>query len=201
MVGNQIRIALSGKARVGKDTVAKLIIQHLKLDRYEYKIRAFADPMKEIIKIMFPNANDECLYGASELRGEIISDQFLNRDFHRKSLTYRNALTDIGRYAREYNENIWVSNLDYNLNNPFNKRKTAYIVSDCRFVNEFNYLRDNGFYLIRVLRKDIDRGFDVSEVEQEQISDESLDKVIYNDYSIEVLSEEVKQLVDKLRIK
>lgn len=199
MTGNQIRIALSGKAKVGKDTVARLILRHLQLNRDECRIRAFADPMKEIIKIMFPNADDECLYGASELRGNVISDIFLNKDFHRKPLTYRNALTDIGKHAREYNENIWITNLDNDLERSYYKK--IYIVSDCRFINEFNYLRNNGFYLIRVLRKGIDSGIDVSEVEQEQIPNESFDKVIHNDYSIDILSEEVRQLVEQLCIK
>lgn len=210
MIGNrQLRIGLSGKAKTGKNTVADLIVTHLDLNRDEYRIRAFADPMKEIMKIMFPGADNECLYGASELREKVISNKFLNRDFHRKPLTYRSGLTDIGKYAREYNENIWIYNLDYDLNNwvpnidrtSSSRYKSAYIVSDCRFINEFNYLREQGFYLIRILRKGTNSGIDVSEVEQEQIPNESFDKVIHNDYSIDVLSEEVRQIINELCIK
>jgi dephospho-CoA kinase len=197
MTGNQIRVAISGKARSGKNLIAELLIEHLKLSQNEYRIRAFADPMKEIVKIMFPCADDECLYGASQLRSEIID--MIYHDEDARYLTYRKVLTDLGKQARKYNKNIWIHNFDYDLKK--NAHARAYVCSDARFLNEIEYLKDRGFYLIRVLRNGTDIGKDVSETEQDTIPDSVFNKVIHNDYSIDQLSEEVKQIVDELRIK
>jgi len=197
MIGNQIRVAISGKARSGKNLIAELLIKHLNLNINEYRIRAFADPMKEIVKIMFQNADNECLYGASQLRSNII-DTIYN-DENNEYLTYRKALTDLGKQARKYNKDIWIYNFDYDLRK--NTHMHAYVCSDARFLNEIEYLKDRQFYLIRVLRNGTDIGKDVSETEQDAIPDSVFDKVIHNDYSIEQFSEEVKQIVEELRIK
>lgn len=197
MSGNQLRIAISGKARTGKNTVADLIIKHLNLKESEYRIRAFADPMKQIIEVMFPNASKECLYGASELRSNVIEDFYRSDDG--KLLTYRTALTDIGKKARQYNQNIWVYNFHKDL--LAHTHVHAYVASDLRFINEFNYLKEQDFYLIRVLRDGTSVGTDVSETEQEQISDDKFDRVIHNDFSIETLSWEVLQTIYDARIK
>jgi hypothetical protein len=195
MTGNQIRIAISGRARTGKNTVAGLLIKYLNLQAGEYRVRAFADPMKEMIRIMFPKADKESLYGASQLRSNIID--YIYNDESNMPLTYRKVLTDIGKQARNYNNNIWIYNFDADFN--MNTHTRAYICPDARFINEIEYLKKQYFYLIRVLRKGIEVGGDISEQEQGQIPDESFDKVIHNDFSIDVLSEEVKQIVEELQ--
>jgi hypothetical protein len=95
MLGDsQIRIALSGKQRVGKNTVASLIIKYLELKEQEYKLGAFADRIKETVSVMLPWARYDYLYGASELREKPIDNNLRNEDG--TLLSHRQAITDIG---------------------------------------------------------------------------------------------------------
>src|ERR1700722_19840139 len=147
MSGKQLKIAISGKAGAGKNVFASFLVQGLGLDDNNSKIVALADPMKSIIKMMFPEAKSECLFGPSELRSEIIPGSYKNKEGNQ--LTYRQALIDLGAFGRKYNDNMWLNCLaeDANTNN-----KDAYIISDVRFGIEFNFLKKSGFYMIRVIR-------------------------------------------------
>src|SRR5208283_2965011 len=113
------KIAISGKANTGKNTLANLlqdetckrddkvyIAKHgiVGLKNFYAKTMAFADPIKEIVMVMFPNANKECLYGPSKGRAELIPGAFKNGE----PVTYRQALFDIGtELGRGYNDKIW----------------------------------------------------------------------------------------------
>src|SRR5271166_6519522 len=122
------KIAICGRANTGKNTLAKLLEQELydKINKdwqaklgspstqswttFHGKSLAFADPIKEIVSIMFPYANKECLYGPSQLRAESIPGAFKNG----KPLTYRQALLDLGtEVGRSYNDKIWLENFDH----------------------------------------------------------------------------------------
>jgi hypothetical protein len=186
------KIAISGKARAGKNTVAEMLTQSLE---YPFsKIVALADPMKHIVKTMFPEAKNECLYGPSELRSEIIDPKYLNIDG--LPLTYRQALIDLGAHGRRYNSNIWLNVLvqDANRSQDIN----TYIVSDVRFINEFKYLKESGFSMIRILRRDSTHINDISEIEQESIKDSEFDYVIYNDGTFDELRQQVRNIAHKL---
>lgn len=188
------KIAISGKANSGKNTVASMLVEFLKYKNSKEKIVALADPMKHIVKIMHPEALDECLWGPSELRSNIISEKYLNE--FGKPLTYREALINLGAYGRKYHRDIWLNALvkDATKSEDVN----AYIVSDVRFVNEFKYLKEAGFTMIRVLRDDCAVIDDISEKEQEAIKDKEFDHVINNNKTIEYLRDEVKLLSLKL---
>ena len=198
---NQIKIAISGKRRTGKDTVALLIAKHLGLSSEEYKISGFADKIKETFKTMMPWIDDEHLYGKSELRENLVSKNNRFEDGDGKNLTVRRGLTDIGKLGRLYNPNLWV----IHLNNDFiaSQDKRLYIITDIRMINEFDYAKKLGFYTIRIKRtvKDNNVSSDISEIEQEEIPDSAFDTIIQNDYSFETLSDSVGQMVSKVRLK
>jgi hypothetical protein len=193
MNGKQLKIAISGKAGAGKNVLANFLVKHMGLDENSAKIVALADPMKRIIKMMFPEAKEECLFGPSELRSEIIPGDYKNKDGG--SLTYRNALIDLGAFGRKYNDNMWLNCLaeDAKTNN-----KTAYIISDVRFKIEFDFLKKSDFYMIRVIREDSVKINDVSETEQDVIFNSDFDRVIYNNGALEDLSKEAASCVKML---
>jgi hypothetical protein len=195
MVGEQYKIAISGKARAGKNTVASFLVKHLGLNDNNSKIVALADPMKHIAKIMFPDASTECLFGPSELRAKIIPGEFLDSDD--KALTYRRFLLDLGAFGRKYNNDIWLNCLvkDAELSTD----KIGYICSDVRFVNEYNYLKSHGFFMIRITREASTKINDVSELEQDQIPNDGFDYVIENNGSMLALEEEVKKIARGLK--
>src|ERR1700722_4549170 len=106
------KIALFGKANSGKDTTANLIGTTLdikingKTAIYgNYELIAFATPIKRMLELMFPWASRKCLYGPSHLRNEILP---YSLDRNGCPLTYRQALIDLGKLGRSYDEDHWV---------------------------------------------------------------------------------------------
>lgn len=190
IVGKRYKIAISGKARAGKNTVASMLVKHLGLNDTNSKIVALADPMKFIAKTMFPDASEECLYGPSELRALPIPGEFI--DMAGDPLTYRRFLLDLGAFGRKYNNDIWLNCLVKDA--EVSTDKIGYICSDVRFINEYNYLKSHDFFMVRVLRDASTKINDVSELEQDKIPNNGFDYVIENNGSMLALEEEVKKI-------
>jgi hypothetical protein len=189
-MAKQYRIAISGKARSGKDLIASMFYKVLTLNEYSAKITAIANPMKQIVEIMFQGLDKYNLYGPSENRSKTICDLYYD-------LTYRQALLDIGKFGRAYNKDIWLHYLENDLNQS--KDKIVYIVSDCRFINEFEFLRKHNFYMIRIIRDNSEKIDDISETEQNEIPNSLFDVVIYNNSSLDDLYTEVVSISNKLK--
>lgn len=189
------KIAICGKANTGKNTLAGLLIDEIKaIGSNSYKCMAFADPIKEIVMTMFPRANRNCLYGPSQLRSESIPGAFKDG----KPLTYRQALIDVGtEVGRKYSDRIWLENFDHRYESVVSD---LVIVTDVRFRNEFDHLKEKGFFQIRLYR---DTGAPeiqhISETGQASIRDDEFDYVLFNNKSLEDLKEEVKcQIIPKM---
>lgn len=182
----KFKIAINGKANSGKNTIANIF--GTELSNGKFIVEAFANPIKEIILIMFPQASRECLFGPSNLRKEIIPNAV---DSYGNPLTYRQCLIDIGKAGRAYNENIWVDKLS----NSFNKFKDSgwpiFIVSDLRFREEFYSLKKEGFILIRIKRNEELIINDISEKDLDSIPDDKFDFIIENNSTIDVLKDKV----------
>lgn len=188
------KIAISGKANAGKDTVANLLVNAYSefLPFTGAQKHSLADPIKEIVKIMFPKTKHRTLYGPSKNRMEIVPGAFKNG----QQVTYRNILQEIGtEVGRSYNEDIWLDVLDYRAEKAKSRQLSLFIVPDCRFVNEFKYLKNKGYIMIRVKRNSQLNMSHASEVEQDQILDSEFDFVIDNNGSKEDLFEKIKQIV------
>ncbi|HEY5267962.1 MAG TPA: hypothetical protein VII94_02415 [Candidatus Saccharimonadales bacterium] len=193
------KIAISGKANTGKNTLATLINEECKIispiDYWKYKSMAFADPIKEIVMIMFPDANKDFLYGPSKGRAEFIPGAFKNGE----PLTYRQALFDVGtELGRSYNDKIWLENFDdrYSaiLSGYYGPYPSVLVVTDVRFRNEFEHLKAKGFYQIRLYRETgLPTINHVSETNQTSIKDEEFDYVIHNNKSLDELELEVRE--------
>lgn len=188
-----IKIAVSGKARSGKNTVSKLIIKEFNLSKKDVAQIAFADPIKQIIKTMFPQTPNKQLFGPSGLR----SSQIQNILKDNKPLTIRQVLLDVGDLSRSYDENVWINKFDHSFNNL--KNKQLIIVPDLRFRNEFDYLKSKGFYTIRIIRDDTSSINHLSETGQSLIRDDEFNSVIYNTKQLKHLKSEVSSLIPLIR--
>lgn len=172
-----MKIAISGKAKSGKDTLANLLIaENPLLSAY-----GFADRIKSTVKIMFPQMNDENLWGESSLREEIVPGT---------NLTYRQTLLDLGKLGRSYHSDFWINSTFAGLKDPNNV-----IIKDLRFENEYKSLKDNGFFLVRIKRKDHSIINDVSDTEQDNITDDMFDFIIENDKDLIHLEQEAKKIL------
>lgn len=191
----QIKIAISGKANAGKNSVAEILVDQLKFPNSKSKITAIADPMKHIVIDIFPEAKSEWLYGESKLRSEIIHEKY--RDANNNPLTYRQALLDLGRLGRSYNKDIWLNLLVEEADN--NDSISTYVVADVRFRSEFDYLKSNNFYMVRVIRKQNAQINDISELEQDTIRNDEFDWIIENNGTLDKLKFDVECFTDEIK--
>lgn len=194
------KIAISGKARSGKDTIARLIEEISGKNVFRF---AAADCLKDVAKTMFPWLRQECLWGDSQYRDQILEE--LKEKTGGKFESTRDLVKDLARYFKEINPNIIVENLDWKLKgfkqNPYNWYHIM-ILTDIRFRDEFEWAKHNEFTTIRVIRPNLSLENkitqDSSEVCQEEISNDAFDWVIENDGDLEDLKKKIQPIVDKM---
>jgi hypothetical protein len=189
------KIALVGKANSGKNTVANILGSNLsQYDRRNLSI-AFADPIKDIILMMFPEAEKEYLFGPSHLRSNIIPNAYKNN----KPLTYRQCLIDIGELARSYNPNIWINKLGEKISKFENfiecEGPETVIVSDVRRINEAAFLKEKEFFFIKIKRELSLKLNHSTETDQDEIKENYFDYIIDNNGSIENLKENIINII------
>lgn len=188
------KFAICGRAGSGKNTIGDMIIKEFS-DKYAYKHRqiAFADPVKDIARIMFPHAPERYWTGASEYRNSFIDHAFK----HNQPLTARQLLIDIGsNLGRGYDSNIWINVLDYRLS-TYSKDEVL-VLTDCRFINEHNFLKSKGFTLIKVQRPSCSKIEHVSETELERIPNYQFDYIIDNNGSLSDLHKNVINMLNSV---
>jgi len=200
------KIAISGKAGSGKDTISKLLVKQLRkangTNDYIYsenymKVQyvAFADPIKEIARTMFPLLPEIAFTGPSKNRSMPIPGAQKNG----QALTVRQLLIDIGTNGRNYDSNIWLNDFKYSFNKSLLSQNNIFVVTDVRFRNEFDLLKKLGFYKIRVFRESSDKIDDPSETNQDGINDGEFDYVLNNSGTLSELNQEVAKIVVLLK--
>jgi len=203
------KIAITGKANSGKNTLAKLLVKELhethplpstpgltppypisSLNGHQFI--AFADPLKKMLRTAFPKLPRKYLYGSSKYRSKPIPGAFKDG----VPLTVRQALMDLGNdFGRKYQYDIWIRNFDYTYNKAALKDKDIIVVTDVRFRNEFDHLESLGFYQIRLLRNSQLAITDASETNQDGIADSEFDYVLHNNGTLPELKAEVSKIV------
>lgn len=168
-------IGLSGYAKAGKDEVAKSILEINKL----WEIKKFSSKLKTIASI---------LTGYPEDRFE---DQgFKNRNMIGWGMTAREFLQKLGTESVRdvLHHDAWVNALfsDYG-------QYDKWVITDCRFPNEAQAIKDRGGIVVRVNRTGV---HPVNDHESEiSLDDYDFDWIIENNGTIEDLKESVKLLM------
>lgn len=130
-------IGLSGYARSGKDEIANILMQ-----KYRFKRVAFADPIKEFVFRVNPILNDG-------RRLQSVVDSF-GWEVTKSRSEARRMLQEVGVVARDmFGPNFWV---DIALHR-FNHHHDDVVISDVRFKNEFNTIKQLGGKVYRVSRE------------------------------------------------
>jgi hypothetical protein len=198
------KIAISGRANSGKDTTSRYFEDCFNSgwkDKYFTSRNtvtiAFADPIKEMILQMYPGLKREYLFGDSEYRKKIIPGSYYNGE----SLTIRALLQELGEGCKKYNPKIWIDAFDEKCKiiQTQSKGIELIIASDLRFIDEFNYLKENGFYMIRILRGEDEGMNHVSETQQKQIKNSDFDKIIDNNGSLADLKAQIDEIAKFLK--
>lgn len=135
----EIKIALTGKMRVGKDTVYKLLAQELTTYAEQNNLKpevhqiAFGDALKEYSEALFP-------------------DRFEDGKKPRELFQW------FGQTMRQADPDIWVKKAGQKVSQlrPFGDGGSLYapIITDLRQPNEYKYCKENDFYIIKITAPD-----------------------------------------------
>ena len=186
-------IAITGRKRNGKDTLANLLIK-----KYNYVQLSYAEPIKQICKVLFGFTDEQC-YGNEK---EIIDKnwnimprsafQFIGTELFRKQMKY--LIPNIG-------EDFWVKCLHENIKRMVkNDPNVKIVITDVRFPNELEGLKllskqiHINMVSVRVTRASINK--DLDQHESEILIDKlDVDFDVKNDQEIKDLYESFEKKV------
>lgn len=113
-----MKIALTGRIRSGKDTVAEYLRESYGFYRF-----AFGDGIRDICTKAFPH----------------LLEQGKPRALYQ----------GVGQALREFDQDVWVKYLDRVIEEDCWPEDNV-VVTDLRQPNEYRYLREKGFFIVRV---------------------------------------------------
>lgn len=170
-------ICISGKARHGKDTLAKIMKEDLEEHGYKVLVTHFGDLLKYICKMFFDWNGEKDNEGRTLL-------QYIGTDV-----------------IRSQNPNYW-TNFIIDVLSMFSNEWDYVLIPDCRFPNEFECFKEHGFetYLVRIDRPKYDSGLtdqQLNHPSETAMDDYKADYYIINttlDSVITQVSQMIKQL-------
>lgn len=170
-------IGLLGTIGSGKTTAASYLV-----DNYQFTEEMFADPLKKACKEMFLLSDDQ-LYGTQEQKQEADERwfgasprqilQFVGTELFRDRLC--ELMPELGKHIFIHNMRLRLDSIKGNM-----------VVSDVRFQNEIDMIKEMGGYVIRIVRNDssvcLESGMHASENHDSLVG---YDIMLINDGSLE----------------
>ncbi len=187
-------IGLSGKKGSGKDTVAEYLCA-----QYGFINYGFGDPIKEIARIMFQFSQEQ-LHGNQK---DVLDNRwgFKPRDFFQKFGTeygqfilpehFPSAFLDIDK-RQFWVKCFWNWYVEEKKQDPY----LRVVISDVRFLHEFNFLQEKGAYLIKIKRHTDNLDRHISENELDILRDEDYNGIINNSSSKEELYQQIREMLN-----
>ncbi len=204
-------IGISAPASSGKDTLSNYIVY-----RHNFVKIAFADKIKRILMDLYGLSYQQ-LWGESKNR-EMFDVRYKVPDSD-EYLTARLGSQVFGDCGRSLYSNTWVDYtfkqikqlqtsyfLDYEdcrgiFTNYLNPGKKNIVISDCRYINEMNKIKDMGGKVIRIKKTVVPlkgrAGKHSSETNQVQIMDSFFDGIIKNDGTKQEMYDQIDDFIDK----
>jgi hypothetical protein len=149
-------IGLSGYAKSGKDTVAEIIRE---IQPEKWKIKKFSGKLKQIASILL--GMPEHLFENQDFKSEMLGEEWWKNygDFYHQT-TVRDFLQLLGTDAirNGLHSNAWVNALmaDYKPAKMDQYNPSNWIVTDVRFPNEAEAIKDRGGIIIRIDRPGVE---------------------------------------------
>ena len=139
-------IGFSGRKQAGKTICCEFLRGLLLSNGYEdVEIFNFADPLKEDICMNMFNLTYSQCYGEDDSKNELVDAYWED-----KQLSARDLMQLIGTdIFRKLNKNVWVNAL---VNKIQNTKHQVVIVSDCRFPNEIDAIKNLNGLVFRLNR-------------------------------------------------
>ena len=189
-------IGLCGIQGAGKDTVGDILVSE-----YGFIKLTFASTLKDIVSVLFSWPRDllEGITEESRIWRETVDD-FWTEKTGFENFTPRKALQLIGTdlFRIHFCNDIWSNIVENKIittlkNNP----KTNIVVSDCRFSNEFNLIKQfPDSYIIKVVRTPDISLNGLSHSSETEWLNYNFDEILQNDNSICELQIKLKSLLD-----
>ncbi|MCR8576455.1 hypothetical protein [Streptomyces sp. Isolate_219] len=141
-------IALMGRARSGKDTIAKRLIHQA-----QYVRVAFADPLKDMALRIDPRIvyGEGLEWGPQDTPLSLLVEHVGWERAKDEYPEVRRFLQHLGQSIREQDEDFWLRQGLRKLDEAAKWNLPA-VVTDVRYPNEYEALRGRGFVMTRVTR-------------------------------------------------
>lgn len=178
-------IGLTGYAGSGKNTVADILVKE-----HGFKQYALADKLRELVYAQNPIILDRH-YGCGPLRAIVDTHGW---DYTKRSFpAVRELLQHTGVWMREnVSEDFWVDLVHRQLVHDHPER---IVITDVRFANEARFVREFDGHVLKVLRP----GIGPVNGHISEALDFRTDGMLYNGSTVEDLSCQVADLVDRMR--
>ena len=185
-------LSFSGRKQSGKSTSADYIISlinehHIMLreNRYEFNMTcknySFADPLKQDICINILGLTYDQCYGSDDDKNTM-TDLWWDG----VQLTAREAMEIIGtKIFRALKTNVWA---DATINKIKKENVDLAIISDCRFPNEVESVKNSGGINIRL---------DLDPFHSNSISENSLDQDVYDWSNFDIIIKNSKMTIEE----
>jgi hypothetical protein len=175
-------IGLSGYARSGKDTVAKVLI-----DNYGFTRVAFADKIREMLLDINPYVGVLGMHQTTLVLSDLIAKH--GWEHAKSNPEVRRLLQELGVSARHHlGDDVWINAA---LNTPAESENL--VITDVRFMNEADAIKRRGGQVWRVMRPGVKPVN--SHISEKDLDAYSFDGFILNDGSIEDLEAKVLNLI------
>ena len=151
-------VGITGFIGSGKDTVAKMLVEKGAVQD------SFASPLKDLCASVFGWPRDMLQGDTIESRDfRETPDMYWTRKLGIDQFTPRLALQLLGTeiMRTHFNQDIWLDSLEYRIrkNNP---QDQIVVVSDCRFKNELDLIKQLDGIVIHVIRNDLPEWYETA---------------------------------------
>lgn len=169
-------IGITGKKRAGKDTAASFLNK-----KYDYKIYSFADPIKDMLKVLVNYV-------------DVNLNFYLNNDKEQKidpfNASYRKLTQTLGtEWGRNLiDDKIWIELLDFN-----SQWEGKIVIPDIRFENEAEWVVNNGGIIINIVR---DSRYKDSHSSEQGVPERFITETIHNNDTVEKLHTEIEKILN-----
>lgn len=174
-------VGVTGRAQHGKDTVGQRLVE-----RFGFEQFGFASALKELALRVNPYVPLGHPYPTVFMQlTDVVRDYGWERAKQTKEV--RRVLQELGTGVRDtVGQASWVRALSVEL---LEKRPSRAVITDLRFPNEADFIRESGGWLLRVTRPDFNNGVDPSHPSEAAVAGLHVDFELVNSGSIEQLHE------------
>ena len=148
LISKAIIIGITGRKRSGKDTIGNYLVK-----KYNFKRIAFADSLKQFCKLMFGLSDDQ-------VHNDILKEQtdtywnYSPREI--LQIVGTELLRDsLSTSLQNISKNIWINSVEIQIMNNIKNGHDKCIITDVRFPNELDFIRNNNGRIWKVIRPSI----------------------------------------------